>query len=1055
MVVGFSTTEVLLLKETQRYLDRAVRSWRSLPTVWQQARLLFQEDTLGRQLLVGVMASTLLAIALLGLVSYRVVSKQILWYIQQEINGLTQNTALSLQSFFKQRLTDLEAVSETTLISDYHKSRTFGLGQEADFFRRGLRDYFARFADRSHVYYDIFYVNSSGQRVCSIRETDPTFKDEPLSVAVLTFLRQGRKVDLDPFTLMDGGPLVKRYAKPVLDANGQFLGGVVLDLDLRNVEEILGKVRVGRAGSAFLEDEKGMVVLGVKPNTRRPLISVAPIGDMHWKLGVIARSEDFLGPVKQIRNLTIIFSFLACGMVMLLVFWRVSALLQPVQDMVEGTKRFAAGHMDYRIQEPRSSELRVLAASFNTMAESLEARSREVERQFTQLRALREMEETVLERGTEETVLQACLHAVAKGFGLDRTALYWINEEKGLIEGRATYGAESSGVSDQKFRQRSVALGGDDILNEVIRTRRPEIIRDVQTDPRLNTEFVRESRTREFVMAPICGKDKVLGVITADNYFTSRVLDEKDREGLRVFANAVGLAMENVQLLENLRESEAKYRTVLDNSPEAVIGLSKELWINTWNRGAETIFGFAASEIVGKPLSALFAPEQIAKHDDMINLVMTKGPLRDHAIKGSAKGGKELDLSVSWGGPKEDFWTNKEWTLVIRDVTDSKRLQHQLIRSEKLSAVGQLISGIAHELNNPLQAVVGYADLLTEETRGTAALGGTTNAASLLSDLKVITDNAMRCQKIIENLLLFVRQGEIIKKPLDVARIAQAAVDLLHYKLKKAANIDVTVDISPLLAKAKGNFQQLQQVLVNLINNATDAMSNQAGPKTIKITAVEKNGLVRVEVADSGPGIPEHARERLFEPFFTTKGEGRGTGLGLAVCKQILEEHGGRMGFRTQLGYGTTFFIELPAAGEDATVESDVAPKKPPVKDKNILVVDDEPDVLSFLTKVLLAEGDKVYKAKSLQEASDQLMGTKFDLVVADIRLGEGTGINLYENWALWSKHPRPPFLFITGDVVNPTLAHEIESKGLSLLHKPIDVSSFQTAIRGLLTVPK
>jgi CheY-like chemotaxis protein len=207
-------------------------------------------------------------------------------------------------------------------------------------------------------------------------------------------------------------------------------------------------------------------------------------------------------------------------------------------------------------------------------------------------------------------------------------------------------------------------------------------------------------------------------------------------------------------------------------------------------------------------------------------------------------------------------------------------------------------------------------------------------------------------------------------------------------------------------------------------------------------------------VADSGPGIPESVRERLFEPFFTTKGEGRGTGLGLAVCRQILEDHGGKIGFKTQEGYGTTFFLEIPVSREEEKDGGSVSPILPNIKDKAVLVVDDEPDVLSFLSKVILADGDKVEKAESLLEAKDRISSTGFDLVVADIRLGEGTGINLYENWHLWSRQPRPAFLFITGDVVNQSLAAEIERKGLRLLHKPIDLASFQLAVRGLLSVP-
>jgi len=1013
---------------------------------------IFRKDTLSRQLLLGVLSSVLLAISAMGIMSYLTGRRQILGYIQQEINGITLNSAQSLQSFFKQRQNDVEAISETSLIGDYHRSRNFGLSEEADLYRRTLANYFARFADRSRVYYDIFFADAFGRRVCSLRDRGhPTETGDPLSVASLMFLRQGRKIDLEPFLLGSGGPLVKRYAKPVFDPAGQFLGGIVMDLDMRHVEDILGKVRVGRVGSAYIEDEEGRVVVGSRPGLRQPLLSVAAIPETPWRLGVIASADDFLGPVQQIRRLTILFSILTCFVVAVLVLWRVSSLLKPVKEMVEGTRRYAAGDMTYRISEPRAMELRVLASSFNTMAESLEARGAEIERQFRQLRALREMEETVLEHGTEEAVMKACLQAVARGFGFDRTALYWIDEKRRLITGKAVYGSEEMGLTRARFQMRAVPLGGNDILNVVVRTRKPEIVRNVHADERLNKDFVHEARTREFVMAPICGKEKVLGVITADNYFSRRPLVEADREGLRVFANAVGLAMENVQLFDSLRESEAKYRTVLENSPEAVIGLSKELWIVTWNRGAKTTFGYAEQEMMGKPLLALFSTDQAELCQAMITRAMAEGPLRDYAVQGTTKAGKVVDLSVSWGGTQGDFWTNKEWTLVIRDVTEAKRMQQQLIRSEKLSAVGQLISGIAHELNNPLQAVVGYADLLTEELKGPAKEKARPDTHSFLADLQVITDNAMRCQKIIENLLLFVRQGEIKKKPLDIARAAQAAVDLLHYKLKKAANVEVTSEIPPSLPKGWGNFQQIQQVLINLINNATDAMAGQTTPKMIRIAAAERDGMIRVEVADSGPGIPESVRGRLFEPFFTTKGEGRGTGLGLAVCKQIIEDHGGRMGFRTQLGQGTTFFFELPVSREGIQADALAAPPAPPVRDKAVLVVDDEPDVLSFLAKVLLAEGDRVDMAASLQEAAERIASVRFDLVVADIRLGEGTGIHLFENWAEWSKHPRPPFLFITGDVVNTALAHEVETKGLRILHKPLDISSLQTAVRGLL----
>jgi two-component system NtrC family sensor kinase len=868
---------------------------------------------------------------------------------------------------------------------------------------------------------------------------------------------------LDPSLqrLGTNGPLVKRYAKPVFGRGGVFLGAVVIDCDMQTVGNILSAVRVGQEGEVHLEDAQGKHLLDVTIGPfQRLLRGEAPIlegdGRWRWKVVVTVPAREFLeGPLKQIFYLTVLASMGACLFLLAIIVGCVSNLMHPIETLVDGTRRFASGDLTYRFPNDTSEELSLLGASFNKMAETLESRNRELENRLRQLTALRDMEESVIQRQDEETVLRTCLEAVARGFGFDRTSVYWVDHNNKEITGRYLYGSDGAGFSEAGFRKRRIPLGGDDILNDVVRKREAVVIKNPTVDPRAQPGFMGETKTREFVLAPICGKDSVLGILSADNSFTGRPLAEADREGLMLCANAAGLVLENALLFQNLAESESRLRTVLENSPEGVIGLSREHRISTWNRGAEKIFGLTAEEVLGQPLSVLFASTSGTEFNKLMNLVIEKGAVRDFVMPGKTKEGRPLSLSVSWGGAHMDFWMNKEWTLVVRDITEARRLQQQLIRSEKLSAVGQLISGIAHELNNPLQAVVGYSDILTDDLRQkldpTSGRPSTVEASQVVDDLRVITENAMRCQKIIENLLLFVRQGEIEKKAIELPKILDATRELLQYKLKKAASVQVVVDFPKNLPRVQGNFQQLQQVFVNLINNACDAMGSQTGEKRITITGREEGDRVHVSVSDTGPGVPEMARSRLFEAFFTTKAEGRGTGLGLPVCRQIIEDHEGKISFSTEVGKGTTFLLELPVARSEAVLPTQAPVALPAVRNKHVLIVDDEPDVLGFLTKVVQSEGNRVDAATSIKDAISRAGKNSFDLVVTDIRLGEGNGLALYENWGLLSNQPRPLFAFMTGDVINTALAQDFEKRGLPLLHKPIDMVSFQTALRTLL----
>lgn len=989
---------------------------------------------LTRTVFIGMVPVVLALIGLLGVFDYYAARSQILEGVRREVRILAQQAADNAGTFFGQRREDALTLADSTVLHDYLKNLDYGLVQEAESYRAELSQHFVRWARRAGVYTRIAYRDPSGRERAA---------GTPDGSAALVPGRRTPAVALAPGEVRNSGLprsgyLEIVYEVGVFDEAGADRGRIELTCHLGRLRALLDRFRVGSQGRAFLVDPAGREALAVRPPFTGALTADEPVAGTPWRVRLLAQPEEFLARLRYVQRWTALFSLLAGFLVIVWIAVRVRGAARPIEAMAEGTRRIAAGDLDFRFDPPPIRELRILGDAFNDMAGALKQRNRELEERIRALSGLQEMDLAAIERRDEESLLRTCLRAASRGLALERAAVYWVDDARKEIVGRCLHGTEAMGLTEEEFRKWRVPLGAADLLNEVVNTRTALVIKDPQAVPRLDLPFVAQSMTREFVAAPLCGKDRVFGVILADCFYSSRPLGEQDSEGLMLFASAAGLALENGMLLRTLAESEARYRTILANSPVAILGLSLKHHITTWNRGAETVFGWQAAEMIGKPLAALFPPVS-EEYKRLFSEVMDAGGVRDFPIQGAARDGRRLDLSLSWGGAHREFWLNREWTAVIRDVTEAKRLQQQLIHSEKLSAVGQLIAGIAHELSNPLQGVVGYAQL-AEGDQG----------APLREDLRQVVENAMRCRKIIDNLLLFVRQGGAEKHSVSLADAARASLDLLAHRLKKEAAVDVRVDLPGRLPRVHGDFQQIEQVFVNLIGNACDAMAG-AGGGEIRISARAAEGKVRVEVGDTGPGIPEQARERVFEPFFTSKAEGLGTGLGLSICRQIVEEHGGSIGVAGKEGRGALFWFELPKARGRAPRARARGGDSRPVRGKSILVVDDEPAILSLLQRTLAMERHTVVTAASFEEAKLAAAGGSFDLVVADMHLGGKSGLTLFDEWTRWTSHPRPAFLILTGDVLNEGLKAMMSERGLALFYKPIDLEAFLEAARALL----
>ena len=1009
-----------------------------------------QSKAIGRKILFALLPLVLISLIAVITGSYFLIQDEVNKNVIKLMENTSKETVMSLQKFFNQRDTELETIAEIRFFKDYYEFLRGGdtLKLEAEHSRTRLEEYLLEFAINRPAYVLIVYVDKAGVPIVGVENGKPI---DATAHNIQTILEQKAHV-LAPVVLEGNKHCF--YLKEIYDEYQSSMGKLVMSFKFDEVKEKLGQVHqneaVGKGGVAYLVNESGVRVLGDASQCKIPLKTEAEIEirDKKWKVVVAADPVEFQEQFHFKFQVLAIVALVFTGVVIPLVLRRsVQKATLPIEEMVTGTQRLAAGELDYRFTPPNIKELEVLAVSFNDMAGKLKTRDMELKTSNLELKtsnrqltALRDMEAGFIQQLDEEAILRKCLVAIIQGLSFDRAGLYWVDSEQQAVVGRYLLRTEEAGFTESSFRKRSIPLKNDDVLNTVIRTRSALLVKDVEHAPGMNQAYIRESKSHEFVLAPICGKDRVFGIFAADKSYSNCPLDELDKDGLMMFANAAGLALEKNGLLVKLTDSEARHRMVLENSPIAILGLSREHRINTWNRGAEEIFGYRPEEIVGKPLIALMPQGVEGEFKALLADLIEKGSIRDYPIRGVTKGGRPLDLALSWGSSEMDFWMNREWAVVIRDVSEAKKLQLQVVRSEKLSAVGQLISGIAHELNNPLQAVVGFSELLMERaSKDTSA-----------KNIRPIVENATRCRKIIDNLLLFVRHGGVDKRPMLVHEVVHASVELIQFKLKKN-KVRTEIAVPKDLPCIEGNFQQLQQLIMNLVNNACDALGGWRGRKLISVVASLQESMVRIEITDTGPGIPLDLQTRLFEPFFTTKPEGQGTGLGLSICRQIAADHGGVLEFKSTPGKGTTFWIQLPVSQVEASALPESSAPKIAGNGTSILLVDDDAAVRMLLADILEFDGFRVETASSFDTAKCAIARKEHDIIIADMELGDGTGLQLYEQWRSFTVHPRPAFLILTGDVLNVTLEKKLQANGLSSLYKPIDLKSFRNALGALM----
>ncbi len=374
--------------------------------------------------------------------------------------------------------------------------------------------------------------------------------------------------------------------------------------------------------------------------------------------------------------------------------------------------------------------------------------------------------------------------------------------------------------------------------------------------------------------------------------------------------------------------------------------------------------------------------------------------------------------------------------------SQSRLVQERLLQSEKMSSVGQLVSGVAHELNNPLTGIMGFAQLLLlRELDETAR-----------RQVETIYAEAERASKIVQNLLTFARRRRAQKEPSNLNTLIERVLELRNYDLR-VRNIETELDLDPALPETMVDANQMQQVFLNIIINAEQAMRGDGDQGTLRIRTSADDRNVTVAFQDTGPGMSAETVRRIFDPFFTTKEAGEGTGLGLTISYGIIEDHGGRIWAESGPGRGTTFLIELPivagaAPARHATPEA--APAQA-IERRRILVVDDEESIQQLLTGVLEMDGHDVHVANNGREALDRVGREPFDLIITDIKMPVMGGPDLYRKLSDDANPLARRVIFITGDTVAPETRKFLQGVDNAVLAKPFRLCDVRESVRAAL----
>ena len=511
-------------------------------------------------------------------------------------------------------------------------------------------------------------------------------------------------------------------------------------------------------------------------------------------------------------------------------------------------------------------------------------------------------------------------------------------------------------------------------------------------------------------IVPISRRGERIGAVIVGTK-ARREFTAADLERIEAMGDLVSVSLENAELVETLRQAEWRFRALFRAAPDAVLTVLRSGRVREANDAVREITGVDPLHVVGREVTDFVVEGDRDRLRSALDATFAGTPTRLEAafeVESRGPAGRRIVALAMTRLPEAD---PPSVLVVGRDMTSDREMRLRLMESDRLAAVGELVAGVAHEVNNPLSSISAFAQLLLRD-------GGLTPAQR--ESIDVIRSETQRASQVVKDLLAFARRSEASREPLDLNGLLSRTLRLRGYQLS-SNKIHLETSLAPDLPAVIGDARQLQQVFLNLVTNAIQAMATLGGG-TLFVTTRYEQPRVFVEMRDTGPGIPDTARAHIFEPFFTTKGEGEGTGLGLSVSYGIVTAHGGTIEVTDTSSAGTTFQVALPAVEEPAAdqpaSEMVTIQRRSPLTGLRLLFIDDEPTLRSGMQAFGELRGFTVLTAANGLQGLDLVRTSPVDAIVCDLRMPGMDGAAFHERL----RRDRPGLaartVFITGDVV-------------------------------------